>query len=62
MGTIIKKLVIVGDGNCGKTSLLIVFKDGEFPKDYAPTVFENYAAEIQSNNKKVRMANICKLR
>ena len=34
------KLVIVGDGACGKTSLLTVYKTGEFPTDYVPTVFE----------------------
>jgi GTPase SAR1 family protein len=27
-----RKLVIVGDGACGKTCLLIVFSKGEFPE------------------------------
>lgn len=27
-----RKIVIVGDGACGKTSLLCVFTLGEFPK------------------------------
>ena len=27
-----RKLVVVGDGACGKTSLLSVFAMGEFPK------------------------------
>ena len=34
-----KKLVIVGDGGCGKTSLLTVLARGEFPEEYCPTVF-----------------------
>ncbi|KNZ46527.1 rho family protein [Puccinia sorghi] len=33
-----RKLVIIGDGACGKTSLLSVFAMGEFPEDYEPTV------------------------
>lgn len=27
-----KKIVIVGDGACGKTSLLIVYQNGKFPE------------------------------
>ena len=42
-----KKLVIVGDGECGKTSLLIRFSKDEFPESYVPTVFENYVADVQ---------------
>jgi Ras homolog gene family, member A len=41
-----KKLVIVGDGTCGKTCLLIVFSKGYFPEVYVPTIFENYVADI----------------
>lgn len=48
-----KKLVIVGDGACGKTCLLIVFSRDEFPKEYVPTVFENYVAEIEVDGKQV---------
>ena len=32
MATVRKKLVIVGDGACGKTCLLIVFSKDEFPE------------------------------
>jgi GTPase SAR1 family protein len=38
------KLVIVGDGACGKTSLLTVFKTGEFPTLHIPTIFETDVA------------------
>jgi len=51
-----KKLVIVGDGACGKTCLLIVFSKDEFPEVYVPTVFENYVADIQVDQKHVELA------
>jgi len=56
MATIRKKLVIVGDGACGKTCLLIVFSKDEFPEVYVPTVFENYVADIDIDNKQVELA------
>lgn len=54
--TIRKKLVIVGDGACGKTCLLIVFSKDEFPEVYVPTVFENYVADIKIEDKTVELA------
>ncbi|KAL5478788.1 RHO2 [Sanghuangporus weigelae] len=50
-----RKLVIVGDGACGKTSLLCCFALGEFPKEYV-TIFENYVAEIRLDGKPVQLA------
>ncbi|CAE6411264.1 unnamed protein product [Rhizoctonia solani] len=69
-GPIRRKLVIVGDGACGKTSLLCVFAMGEFPKEYVlrsalldvnstnahPAIFENYVAEIRLDGKPVQLA------
>jgi len=47
------KLVVVGDGAVGKTSMLISYAKGSFPETYVPTVFENYTAQIVHKDKKV---------
>ena len=49
------KLVIVGDGACGKTCLLMVFRNDEFPPDYVPTVFENYVKELTVDDKNIEL-------
>ncbi|CAO3597057.1 unnamed protein product [Absidia cylindrospora] len=41
-----RKLVVVGDGSIGKSSILTVFTKGVFPEVYEPTVFENYVHEM----------------
>jgi len=51
-----RKLVIIGDGACGKTSLLSVFTLGYFPKRYIPTVFENYVTDCRVDGKLVQLA------
>ena len=56
MSAIRKKLVIVGDGACGKTCLLIVFSKDQFPEIYVPTVFENYVADIEVDDRCVELA------
>uniref|UniRef100_A0A915DMI5 Uncharacterized protein n=1 Tax=Ditylenchus dipsaci TaxID=166011 RepID=A0A915DMI5_9BILA len=53
MAAIRKKLVIVGDGACGKTCLLIVFSKDQFPDVYVPTVFENYVADLDIDSKSI---------
>ncbi|KAI8378398.1 GTP-binding protein rhoA [Blakeslea trispora] len=56
MTEIRRKLVIVGDGACGKTCLLIVFSRGTFPELYVPTVFENYVADVEVDGRNVELA------
>ena len=51
-----RKLVIVGDGACGKTSLLFVFTKDEMPMDYVPTIFDNYVADMTIDSKQVELA------
>ncbi|KAK9477289.1 P-loop containing nucleoside triphosphate hydrolase protein [Lipomyces japonicus] len=46
------KIVVVGDGACGKTSLLLTYAYGVFPTTYVPTVFENYTASATLENGK----------
>ncbi|KAF9116409.1 GTP-binding protein Rho1 [Mortierella sp. AM989] len=56
MSDIRRKLVIVGDGACGKTCLLVVFSQGIFPQVHVPTVFENYVTDVKIDGKSVELA------
>jgi len=51
-----RKLVLLGDGACGKTSLLNVFTRGYFPTVYEPTVFENYVHDVFIDNVHVELS------
>lgn len=37
--------MIIGDGGCGKTSLLARFTLGYFPAQYVPAIFEHYVTD-----------------
>jgi len=50
-----KKLVVVGDGACGKTCLLVTFATGKFPEQYVPTIFETYVAHLTIDNKPIQL-------
>lgn len=51
-----KKLVVVGDGECGKTCLLTVFCKDEFPEVHIPTVFETDITDIEVDGKLVELS------
>lgn len=51
-----RKLVVVGDGACGKTSLLMMYSHHTFPRDYIPTVFENFVADLVLDRRAVELA------
>ncbi|XP_029939984.1 rho-related GTP-binding protein RhoF [Salarias fasciatus] len=49
------KIVIVGDGGCGKTCLVMVYAKGDFPEKYAPSVFEKYVTTITVGGKEIKL-------
>ncbi|CAF4927139.1 unnamed protein product, partial [Rotaria magnacalcarata] len=51
-----RKLVIVGDGMCGKTCLLFAFKDDRFIPTHDATIFDTYVADIQVDGKTIDLA------
>ena len=56
MSAIRKKLVIVGDSDCGKTCLLFSFACNKFPEEFVPRHFDSYVACIKVDGKTVELA------
>uniref|UniRef100_UPI0035900C09 rho-related GTP-binding protein RhoE-like isoform X2 n=1 Tax=Myxine glutinosa TaxID=7769 RepID=UPI0035900C09 len=50
------KIVVVGDSECGKTSLLHVFAKDSFPEKYVPTVFESYSSSFEVERRRVELS------
>lgn len=46
------KIVLIGDGACGKTCLLEVFKRNKFPEEYVPTVVDNFIKVVEFDTEK----------
>lgn len=49
------KLVAIGDGACGKTCLLMVFRNDEFPPEYDPPEFKNYVKALRINEHDIEL-------
>lgn len=49
------QIVLVGDGMCGKTSMINVFLKNKFPVTYMPTIYENYTCKIKDAGKEVAL-------
>uniref|UniRef100_A0A8C4QST5 Rho family GTPase 2 n=2 Tax=Eptatretus burgeri TaxID=7764 RepID=A0A8C4QST5_EPTBU len=50
------KIVVVGDSECGKTSLLHVFAKDSYPEKYVPTVFESYSSSFDIERRRVELS------
>ena len=56
MSILRKKLVIVGDGACGKTCLFSVFAKNIFPETFIPKVFEGFVAALEVDGRSFELA------
>lgn len=52
------KVVLIGDGACGKTCLLEVFKNDKFPEVYVPTVVDNFIKVVEFGKDKSKSISL----
>lgn len=50
-----RKLVVVGNGFCGKTCLLLALAKGEFKEHYVPTIFETDVIDFEVDDHKLEL-------
>ena len=49
------KCVVCGDGEVGKTGLLITFTTSSFPQHYLPTVFDSFSKDLEVDGTSVTL-------
>ena len=47
------KIVVIGDGSVGKTSMIMCYAHDKFPDSHIPTVFDNHKGITKFNNEEV---------
>jgi small GTP-binding protein len=50
------KIVVVGDSNTGKSSMLITYTTNSFPRNYKPTVYENYSCGLTLGKEVIQLS------
>lgn len=55
MTAVVKEIVIVGDGMCGKTSTLSVYLGKKFPTEYVPTVYEKHTRKVKHDGRNITL-------
>ena len=49
------KCVVVGDGEVGKTSMLMSYVEDKFPGEYVPNAFDSYSATKTVDGKSISL-------
>merc|ERR1711936_1241008 len=52
---IVKKIIVIGDGACGKTRLLLRFMKDTYDGTYVPTIFETETKHVEYEGKPMEL-------